>query len=73
MWHEVDGRIVKMTDEEAKAALAEGARRQAEHVARKGHDCWDPANIRHEMFESYRGGLNDAYYCRVCGDLLQVG
>lgn len=40
-------------------------------IAAKGHDCWD--NPVHSTFRSSRGGMQDAYHCGICGDLLQVG
>jgi len=40
-------------------------------IEEKGHDCDEHAV--HSLFESDRGGLQDAYHCGICGDLLQVG
>jgi hypothetical protein len=66
-WHFVD-----ITDPVVIAEMmAEDERKQAEHVAAKGHDCWDfPV---HRTFRRQGGGTQDAYDCGVCGDLLQVG
>ena len=67
----------KMGDEEAKAYLAkmdaEGKAEEAKRLADKGHDCWDNVTHSPKIFSRGRRVQNDAYYCAVCGDLLQVG
>ena len=40
-------------------------------IKEKGHDCFD--HSVHEHYERENGGIGDAYYCAICGDLLQVG
>jgi len=57
-------------DEIARIVAEDEAKAEAE-VARKGHDCWD--NPVHSLFRSSRGGMQDAYNCGICGELLQVG
>ncbi len=61
-----------ITDPERIAAIVAADQVKADAAkAAKGHDCWE--NVEHSLFESSRGGMQDAYHCGVCGDLLQVG
>lgn len=54
-----------------EAEWLDGKVQERQRVEAKGHDCFD--NAVHSTFRSHRGGMQDAYHCGVCGDLLQVG
>lgn len=66
-----DGVPRKLTPEEVSEHNRQALVEEAERLATKGHDCWD--HPVHSTFRSYRGGMQDAYHCALCGDLLQVG
>jgi hypothetical protein len=62
---------VDITDPERIATIMEeGDREYAEQVKAMGHDCWE--HPVHSTFRS-RGGIQDAYHCGICDELLQVG
>lgn len=61
----------EMTAAEVAAERERGEQERQKSIAAKGHDCW--ANPVHRTFRSSRGGMQDAYDCGICGDLLQVG
>ena len=67
----VDGTFVKQTDEER---LADHARHQAEEKALiEAGGCAHDGEWVHSTFRSSRGGMQDAYYCHECKELMQVG
>lgn len=63
--------FVEMTPDEVQAEIERGERERLATIAAKGHDCWEHPD--HRLFRSSRGGMQDAYYCGICHDLLQVG
>jgi hypothetical protein len=58
---------------ETTGSLKKWKQKEAKLLARRAlnpphHTCWD-----HVEYVETDGALGQAWYCRVCGDLLQVG
>jgi len=66
-----DGSSHRLTEQEIVEMDKKAARSRAKRVKAKGHDCDE--HLVHETYVRDNGGVGDAYYCGICGDLIQVG
>jgi|688.fasta_scaffold1087154_2 hypothetical protein len=69
-WVMVDGKFKQLTVAELKEQNEQAEKAEAERIAKGG--CSHPIeNWEHDYDEDTV--LGDAYYCGLCGDLMQVG